>query len=71
MHFLKAKKAYKISVEVTHIVDSIGKNNGLDGDGSGGQLNAFRHAYWMARLRKEIGRSAENLWEKPMKKKTI
>ena len=25
LHFLKAKKAYEISVEVTHIVDSIGK----------------------------------------------
>jgi hypothetical protein len=58
LHFLKAKKAYEISVEVTHIADSIGKNNALDGDGSGGQLDAFRHAYWMARLRKEIGKSA-------------
>lgn len=58
LHSLKAKKAYEISVEVTRIADSISKTNLLDGDGSGGQVDAFRHAYWMARLRQEIGKSA-------------
>lgn len=58
LHTLKAKKAYKISIEVTRITDSISKTNLLDGDGSGGQVDAFRHAYWMARLRQEIGKSA-------------
>lgn len=58
LHALKAKKAYEISVEVTRIADSISKTNVLDGDGSGCQVDAFRHAYWMARLRQEIGKSA-------------
>lgn len=58
LHSLKAKKAYEISVEVTRIADSISKTNLLDGDGSGGQVDAFRHAYWMARLRQEVGKSA-------------
>ncbi len=58
LHTLKAKKAYEISVEVTRIADSISKTNLLDGDASGGQVDAFRHAYWMARLRQEIGKSA-------------
>jgi len=30
----------------------------LDGDASGGQVDAFRHAYWMARLHQEIGKRA-------------
>ncbi|NCT08740.1 MAG: hypothetical protein GW772_01480 [Flavobacteriia bacterium] len=57
-HPFQAKKAYKISVEVTRISDSICKTDLLDGDASGGQVDAFRHAYWMARLRQEIGKSA-------------
>jgi hypothetical protein len=58
LHPLKAKKAYEISVEVTRIADSISKTDLLDGDTSGGKVDAFRHAYWMARLRQEIGKSA-------------
>nr|WP_255362801.1 hypothetical protein [Tenacibaculum sp. MAR_2009_124] len=30
----------------------------LDKDASGGQVDAFRHAYWMARLQVEIGKKA-------------
>ena len=30
----------------------------LDKDPSGGQVDAFRHAYWMARLNEEIGKNA-------------
>jgi hypothetical protein len=58
LHPFKAKKAYKISMEVQRISDSISKTNLLDGDGSGGQVDAFRHAYWMARLHQEMGKSA-------------
>jgi hypothetical protein len=57
-HPFKARKALKISKEVTKIADSIRKTNLLDGDASGGQVDAFRHAFWMARLRQGIGKSA-------------
>lgn len=57
-HPFKAKKAYRISQEANRVSDSIKKTNLLDGDASGGQVDAFRHAYWMARLRQEVGKSA-------------
>jgi hypothetical protein len=57
-HPFKAKKSLKISQEVNRVSDSIKKTNLLDGDAAGGQVDAFRHAYWMARLRQEIGKSA-------------
>ena len=57
-HPFKAKESYRISQEANRVSDSIKKTNLLDGDASGGQVDAFRHAYWMARLRQEIGKSA-------------
>lgn len=57
-HPFKAKKSYRISQETNRVSDSIAKTNLLDGDTSGGQVDAFRHAYWMARLRQDIGKSA-------------
>ncbi|SDX97199.1 hypothetical protein SAMN05444411_11317 [Lutibacter oricola] len=57
-HPFKAKKAQIISEETKQITDSIAKTNLLDGDKFGGQVDAFRHAYWMARLRQEIGKGA-------------
>ncbi len=44
LHPLKAKKAYQVSLEATKISDSIAKTHLLDGDPSGGQVDAFRHA---------------------------
>ncbi len=58
LHPLKAKKALRISLEAKRISDSIQKTNLLDGDGSGGQVDAFRHAFWMARLHQKLGKSA-------------
>lgn len=58
LHPFKAKKSLEISKEVQKVSDSIKKTNLLDGDASGGQVDAFRHAYWMARLKEEIGESA-------------
>lgn len=58
MHPFKATKALKISEEANKVSDSIKNTNLLDGDGFGGQVDAFRHAYWMARLHQEIGKSA-------------
>jgi len=58
LHPFKAKKALLISEETTRVSDSISKIILLDGDPSGGQVDAFRHAYWMARLNQELGKSA-------------
>lgn len=58
LHPFKAKKALLISKEAKRVSDSIRKTNLLDGDHSGGQVDAFRHAYWMARLHQEIGENA-------------
>lgn len=57
-HVFKAQKAFEVSKETNRVSDSIKKTNLLDKDGSGGQVDAFRHAYWMARLHQEIGKSA-------------
>jgi hypothetical protein len=58
LHIFKAKKAYLVAKEAQHVSDSIAKTPLLDGDKSGGQVDAFRHAYWMARLHQEIGKNA-------------
>lgn len=58
LHSFKAEKAHKISLEVQKISDSIVKTNLLDKDASGGQVDAFRHAFWMAMLQSEIGKCA-------------
>ncbi|MDX6745460.1 hypothetical protein SHK09_01550 [Polaribacter sp. PL03] len=61
-HPFKAKLSLKISNETNRVADSIRKTNLLDKDAAGGQVDAFRHAYWMARLRQEMGkRSARSL----------
>lgn len=57
-HPFKAEKALKISKEANKVADSIAKTFLLDGDASGGQVDAFRHGYWMARLNQEIGEKA-------------
>lgn len=60
-HPLKAQKALTISKEANQVADSIKTSPLLDGDGAGGQVDAFRHAYWMARLHQEIGENAARL----------
>ncbi len=57
-HPFKAKKALAISKEANRVADSIKKSPLLDGDPSGGQVDAFRHAYWMACLNQVIGKNA-------------
>ena len=57
-HPFKAKKSLEVSKEANKVADSIKNSNLLDGDASGGQVDVFRHAYWMARLHQEIGKSA-------------
>lgn len=57
-HPFKAKKAFEVSLESTRISDSIAKTALLDKDPSGGQADAFRHAFWMASLQQKIGKCA-------------
>jgi len=57
-HPFKAKRAFDISNEAKHLADSVKNTNLLDGDANGGQVDAFRHSYWMAILVKEIGVNA-------------
>jgi hypothetical protein len=49
-HLFIAKGAYKISQEATNKTLELTNNITLDSDQNGGQLDAFRHAYWMARI---------------------
>ncbi|PQJ21998.1 hypothetical protein BSU00_06950 [Tenacibaculum sp. SG-28] len=58
LHPFKAQAALDVSMETQRVADSIKSSPLLDKDPSGGQVDAFRHAYWMARLRQEIGKSA-------------
>ncbi|AUC85684.1 hypothetical protein CW731_10475 [Polaribacter sp. ALD11] len=58
LHPFKAKLSLKISNETNSVADSVRKSHLLDKDAAGGQVDAFRHAYWMARLRQEIGKRA-------------
>lgn len=57
-HPFKAKKSYQIALETNKVSDSIAKTNALDKDKSGGQVDAFRHAYWLARLKQDLGEKA-------------
>ena len=54
-HPFIAKKAYIISLEARNISRTLEKDSTLDHDADGGRVDAFRHAYWMARLAQEIG----------------
>ncbi len=57
-HIFKAKRALKISKEARYKADSIANTSILDGDKNGGQVDAFRHSYWQARLTQTIGKRA-------------
>jgi hypothetical protein len=56
-HPFISRKAYKITQEVQRISNEMIKDTTLDGDYSGGQVDAFRHAFWMANLTIKIGES--------------
>ena len=67
-HPFISKKAYHISKEATKMADNLANDRQLDGDKNGGQIDAFRHAFWMASLTQEIcwrkARSLGNAHEK-------
>ncbi|HQH19879.1 MAG TPA: hypothetical protein PKZ43_10015 [Bacteroidales bacterium] len=60
-HPFVAKKTWLITQKVIAVCDSIANVNTLDRDKNGGQVDAFRHAYWMATLAQQIG------WRKALK----
>lgn len=47
VHPFKARKVYECAQRARFVTDSLEKAEVLK-DGNGGQLDAFRHAYWMA-----------------------
>lgn len=56
-HAFKAEKAYIISREALLTTDSIAKENVIGKDINGGQLDAFKHSFWMATLAQRIGKN--------------
>ena len=67
-HLFKAKKAWQITQYSLLMAKKMKKDSLLDGDESGGQIDAFRHGFWMASLSQKIGARAalklENAHEK-------
>ncbi len=60
-HPFVVKKAFNTTQQARTVTDSL-KRNGILADGNGGQLDAFRHAYWMALLVQKISpKKAEKL----------
>ena len=55
LHPFAAGKAYNISKDVEELCQEMIEKEQLDADGAGGKIDAFRHAYWMAILTKELG----------------
>jgi hypothetical protein len=53
-HPFVAKKAWEITQESQNAARIAESDSTLDGDNNGGQVDAFRHAFWMARLTQEI-----------------
>ncbi len=53
-HPFIAKKALRLTLQARAAAKEISKNSLLDGDENGGQVDAFRHAYWMALLSQHI-----------------
>ena len=63
-HPFVAKKALKITEEARRMTQFVKQKKLLKGNGNGGQLDAFRHAFWMATLTQQIGwRRARELGE--------
>ena len=54
-HPFVAKKAFFISETARVQTKQVIKENILKGTGNGGQVDAFRHAFWMAHLTQNIG----------------
>lgn len=55
LHPFSAKKALEIGIHARDIALEKRNDPDLDGDYNGGQVDAFRHGYWMALLTQEVG----------------
>ena len=55
-HPFVAKKAWAITQHARQLASEMINDPDLDGDYSGGQIDAFRHGYWMASLSQKIGK---------------
>ncbi len=53
-HPFIVKKTYGLTMEALQVSDSIHNSGVLEGSMSGGQPDAFKHAYWMALLSQNI-----------------
>jgi hypothetical protein len=60
-HLSVAKKALIISEQARIVSKEMEKDSLLDHDADGGQVDAFRHAYWMAKLAQQM------CWHKALK----
>ena len=53
-HPFIAKKAFRLTQQARETAKEMMNNSLLDGDENGGQVDAFRHSYWMALLSQNI-----------------
>ncbi len=53
-HPFIAPKTYRLTQKAIDVASAMKKDSALDGDESGGQVDAFRHSYWMALLSQKI-----------------
>lgn len=61
-HPFVAKKALKITEEARKVTKTVMQERLLKGNGNSGQVDAFRHTFWMASLTQQIGwRKAKRL----------
>jgi hypothetical protein len=54
LHPFIANKTRKLTNDAIKISNEMKMDSSLDGDASGGQVDAFRHGYWMALLSRNI-----------------
>jgi hypothetical protein len=55
IHPFVATKALKVTIRSYTITDSIKRSGSIGADNSGGKLDAFKHAFWMAAVGAAIG----------------
>ncbi len=61
-HPFVAGKAYKLTIKAREATKEMLNDSTIDHDSNGGQLDAFRHSYWMALLSQKISpRKAKQL----------
>ncbi len=53
-HLFIARKTFRLSNHALNTAQMLEDTDTLDGDASGGQVDAFKHAYWMALLAQEV-----------------